>query len=125
MNTTYYSAAECAIPGTTAATVKPRFHVENSAEAYTVSIDLPGVPKSGITVELEKGVLSIKGTGRPAAPESWRPVHQELAAADYALRLRLEAPVNEEQIQASHEHGVLTLVLPVPEQAKARRIELN
>jgi HSP20 family protein len=109
----------------TAATMKPRYTVSSTASAHTVRIDLPGIPKSGIRVDLEKDILSIQGTGRPAWPETWRLLHQELRSADYSLKLKIESAVQADQIRASHEDGVLILELPIQETAQPRRIELN
>lgn len=105
--------------------VKPHYTISSSATAHTVQVDLPGIPKSGIQVEVEKDILSIQGSGRPAWPESWRPLHQELSPADYSLKLRVDASIQTQQIKASHENGVLTLELPLQEAAQPRRIELN
>jgi HSP20 family protein len=124
MNDTCCTTSCTPVTGT-ATTMKPRFSVSSTAEAHTVAVDLPGVPKSGVTVSMERDLLTIQATGRPAVPDTWRRLHQELSPADYVLRLRIAAPVDDTQITATHTDGVLTLVLPVKEAAKPRRIELN
>ena len=49
-------------------------------------------------------------------------LHRELSPLSYLLRLRLNAPVNEEQMTAQFEDGVLSLRLPLKEVAKPRQI---
>lgn len=108
-----------------AAWSKPIYRVLDSQDAYEVRIEMPGVPKSGVAIRLEDGVLTVNGRRESAAKEGWKPLHREISSADYVLRLRLNSPVDEDRLEARLEQGVLRLRLPLRETARPRRIEIQ
>lgn len=104
---------------------KPRYFVDGTKEAYEVRVELPGVAKEDVSINLEENVLSIHAKRKSAAPAESKPLHRELSDLDFLLRLRLNTEVDEEKMTAALDHGVLTLTLPVKEAAKPRRIEVQ
>ena len=123
MNTTC-SPRTCtpATSGVTESVRKPLYNVNGNAEAYEVRVELPGVPKSGVKLDLEETILTIRGERSTTVPEGMKALHRELSPLSYLLRLRLNTPVVEEQMTAKLEDGVLTLRLPLKEVAKPRQI---
>ena len=123
MNTTC-SPRTCtpATSGVTESLRKPLYNVNGNAEAYEVRVELPGVPKSGVKLDLEETILTIRGERSTTVPEGMKALHRELSPLSYLLRLRLNTPVVEEQMTAKLEDGVLTLRLPLKEVAKPRQI---
>lgn len=126
------TTASAAAPGTTAPRVgvtesyrKPVYEVTGNTDAYEVRVEMPGVPKGNVKIDLEEDVLSIRGERQSSLPEGWKPLHRELSTVGYQLRLRLNMPVDEDKLTAALENGVLTLKLPVKEAAKPRRIEVQ
>jgi HSP20 family protein len=118
MNTTCTPATS----GVTESLRKPLYNVTRNAEAYEVRVELPGVPKSGVKLDLEENILTVRGERSSTVPEGLKVLHRELSPVGYLLRLRLNTPVNEEQMTAKLEDGVLTLSLPIKEVAKPRQI---
>lgn len=104
---------------------KPRYEVQSATDAYTIRVELPGVPKDALSIDYDQDVLTIQGQRKAAAPENWKPLHRELNDLGYVLRLKLNAPVDEDELVAQLADGVLTLNLPIREAAKPRRIEIN
>lgn len=104
---------------------KPIYRVLDGQDACEVRIEMPGVPKSGVSIHLEEGVLTVSGRRTPTAAESWKPLHREIPTEDYQLRLRLNTPVDEDRLEARLDHGVLSLRLPLRETARPRRIEIQ
>ena len=111
--------------GVTESLQKPLYNVIGNTDAYEVRVELPGVAKSGVKIDLEDNVLSIRGERQSATPEGWKTLHRELSSLGYQLRLRLNTPVDEDKLTANLENGVLTLKLPLKEAAKPRRIEVQ
>jgi HSP20 family protein len=105
--------------------MKPRYTTSGGDDAYVINVELPGVPKDAISIDLEKDVLTIQGTRKAPVPEAWKPLHRELNHLGYTLRLRLNAPVDDSKLTANFADGVLTVKLPIKEAAKPRRIEVN
>ncbi|MBX7208283.1 MAG: Hsp20/alpha crystallin family protein [Verrucomicrobiaceae bacterium] len=104
---------------------KPRYFVDGTKEAYEVRVEVPGVAKEDVSINLEENVLTIHARRKSAAPTGSKPLHRELSDLDFVLRLRLNTEVDEEKMTASLEHGVLALRLPVKETALPRRIEIQ
>ena len=104
----------------TANVIKPRYIVNAGKDSYEVRVALPGVRKDSVNVNLDKDVLTIRAERKTAAGEGWKTLHRELGDAGYALRLKLNAPVNDAAMSAKLEDGVLILNMPVTETAKPR-----
>jgi HSP20 family protein len=123
MNTTC-SPRTCtpATSGVTESLRKPLYNVNGNAEAYELRVELPGVPKSNVKLDLEENILTVRGERSTTVPEGMKALHRELSPLSYLLRLRLNAPVSEELMTAKLEDGVLTLRLPLKEVAKPRQI---
>ncbi|MDI1315412.1 Hsp20/alpha crystallin family protein [Prosthecobacter sp.] len=123
MNTTC-SPSTCtpATSGVTESLRKPIYNVNGNADAYEVRVELPGVPKSSVKLDIEENILTVRGERSSTVPEGMKALHRELSPLSYLLRLRLNTPVNEDQMTAKLEDGVLTLRLPLKEVAKPRQI---
>jgi HSP20 family protein len=119
------SSSTCAPASDTANVIKPRYTVNTGKDSYEVRVELPGVRKDSVSVNLDQDVLSIRAQRKPAAAEGWKALHRELRDFGYALRLKLNAPVNDAALSAKLEDGVLVLSLPVKEAAKPRTIAVQ
>lgn len=104
---------------------RPHYDVSSDDTGYDVSVRMPGVNRSGSTVTLEKGTLTVEGSVTEAAPEEWRRLHRELSDRDFRLQLRLNIEVEEGSISARTEDGVLKVRLPIAEAAKPRSIVIE
>ncbi len=123
MNTTCSPRTSApATSGVTESLRKPLYNVNGNAEAYEVRIEMPGVPKSGVKLDLEDNILTVRGERNTTVPEGMKALHRELSPLSYLLRLRLNTPVEEDKMTAKLEDGVLTLRLPLKEVAKPRQI---
>ncbi len=111
-----------ATSGVTESLRKPLYNVTGNAEAYEVRVEMPGVPKSGVKLDLEDNILTVRGERNATVPEGMKTLHRELSPLSYLLRLRLNTPVEEDKMTAKLEDGVLTLRLPLKEVAKPRQI---
>ncbi len=93
-------------------------------ETFVIHFDLPGVDQSSIDVQIERNVLTVR------AERTWQPVEgDEVLVAErrhgqYTRQLFLGEGLDGDRIHATYENGVLTLTIPLSEQAKPRRIEV-
>ena len=97
-----------------------------SGNEFVVAFDLPGVNPDAIELNVERNVLTVKAERRP------NPVGEdvEIQVAErplgvFSRQLFLGDTLDAEHISASYDSGVLTLRIPVAEQAKPRRIEIS
>ena len=106
-------------------TLKPDYHINETAEAWTLVAHLPGVAKDGLEVTAEDGVVSLRGRRQWQQPEGWTSLHRESYDSSYALSLQHDHTVDGGRIQAEFKDGVLRLSLPKVEAAKPRKINVN
>ena len=104
---------------------KPRYHTEAGAQGYDLRVYVPGADKSGVTLSLDKGVLSVVATRSAQKSGGWRLVRQELPSDDYRLLLQVGNKIAPERITARLKNGVLEVTLPFIETAKTRVIEVD
>lgn len=95
-----------------------------SNDHYVMHLDLPGVDPGSIDVSVEGRSLTVRAqrTGRSEDDVHW--LAKERPTGMYARQLTLGDGLSLDQIDATYADGVLTLTIPVAEQAKARRIEV-
>lgn len=105
--------------------VRPHYQVDGNDQAYEVRVFLPGVTKDQANITLDQNTLLVEASRTPHWQEGWRPVHREIPTADYRLRLQLNLRVDESGITANTKDGVLTIQLPVAEEAKPRTIAVQ
>ena len=95
---------------------------ENEVE---LRFDLPGIDPESIDVTVERGVLSVSARRGEEYTEGEKPFIRERVMGSYARRVRLSDADDADKIEASYTDGVLTVHVPVLEQAKARKIEVR
>ncbi|MFO1484479.1 MAG: Hsp20/alpha crystallin family protein [Verrucomicrobiaceae bacterium] len=117
--------APSAPSGVTESLRKPLYNVNGNADAYEVRVELPGVPKSGVKLDLEDNILTVRGDRNTTVPEGMKALHRELSPLNYLLRLRLNTPVEDDKMTAKLEDGVLTITLPIKQAAKPRQIQIQ
>lgn len=93
-------------------------------DTFWVEFDLPGVDPGSIDVEVERNVVTVKAERREreAAGEM---LASERPVGVFSRQLVLGDDLDIEQITASYDGGVLTLRIPVGEEAKSRKIALS
>jgi HSP20 family protein len=88
-------------------------------------LDLPGADQGSVDVTTDQGVLTVSAKRSEEYGEQERPVVRERLMGSYTRRIRLAETVDTEKIEAAYDNGVLTIVLPLQEKAKARKVEIK
>ncbi len=97
-------------------------------DQFLVHFDLPGIDPDSIDLTVQKNVLtvSVERTGWGAEGAAGRDVLvSERPYGTFSRQLFLGEALDADHIEASYEHGVLTLRIPVAEQAKPRQVEIT
>ncbi|NLT53258.1 MAG: Hsp20/alpha crystallin family protein [Actinomycetales bacterium] len=95
-----------------------------SGDHYVLHCDLPGVDPGSVEVGVDGRVLTIRAQRSPRAEDvEW--LANERPTGTFARQLTLGNGLNLDNIQATYADGVLTLTLPVAEEAKPRRITIT
>jgi HSP20 family protein len=96
-----------------------------SGDEFVVHFDLPGVEPDAIDLDVERNVLTVKAERRPVATEGDVEMQvSERPLGVFSRQLFLGDALDADNIQASYNAGVLTLRLPIAEQAKPRKISI-
>ncbi|WP_030868722.1 Hsp20/alpha crystallin family protein [Streptomyces sp. NRRL S-37] len=96
-----------------------------AGDDFIVHFDLPGIDPETIDLDVERNVLNVRAERRSPAPEGAETVVAERPTGTFTRQLFLGDTLDTERIDASYESGVLTLRIPVAEQAKPRRIQIT
>ncbi|HEU4915384.1 MAG TPA: Hsp20/alpha crystallin family protein [Acidimicrobiia bacterium] len=94
-------------------------------DQFVVNFDLPGVDPSSIDLTVEKNVLSVSAERRWEPAEDLQIVASERPQGNFNRQLFLGEGLDSDQVEASYENGVLSVTIPVAEQAKPRKVEIS
>jgi HSP20 family protein len=93
-----------------------------AGETFTAVIDLPGVDPSTIDIDVEDRMLTIRAERPATEVEGAKWLSHERATGTFARQLSLGRGLALDKIEAAYRDGVLTLTIPVAEEAKPRKI---
>lgn len=103
----------------------PRVDIKEEAERFLILADLPGVDPNAIEVQMDKGILSIKGERQTeSVTEGDRYSRIERAHGVFYRRFALPDSANPEGITATGKHGVLEISIPKRPETTPRRIQV-
>jgi HSP20 family protein len=94
-------------------------------DQFFVHLDLPGVDADSIELTAENNMLTVSAERRFESEEEDQVVIRERPQGQFTRQLLLGESLNVDRIEATYENGVLTLSIPVAEQAKPRRISVG
>jgi HSP20 family protein len=100
----------------------PIVDISESAKAYEVTAELPGLDEKDIEVKLLNGNLVIKGEKREEKEEKEKDYYlQERRFGSFERRFRVPEGVDSQKVEATFKKGVLTVTLP--KSAEAQKAE--
>jgi len=104
-----------------------RVDVRETADAYVVQAELPGVKKDEIRIEVEgdEVVLAAETRREELAQDAGQWLHVERRFGKVERRFSLPQALDGTRADARFADGVLTLTLPKKAPASARRIEVH
>ncbi len=106
--------------------LRPAMDVVESDNNITVRMDLPGVKPEDVNVEIEDNVLTITGElGDTVEKEGDRYHYRERSYGRFQRSIRLPNTLDTDKVDASFEHGVLSVTLPKQPQAQPKRIDIK
>jgi HSP20 family protein len=123
MNMAFGSLAPVAVPDLPWA---PAADVSETDDAYVVRVELPGVQRDQIDLQLQDRELVISGEiPEPQQDEKERRHRSSRPTGRFEYRTFLPGDVNPDGVRAELHDGVLTVTIPKSEAAKPRKIEIT
>jgi len=102
----------------------PLADVSETDDAYVVEVDLPGVNRDQIDMQVQDRELVITGE-IPESKQSGRRHRRSRRAGRFEFHTYLPGDVNADSVNAQLSDGVLTVTIPKSEAAKPRHIEIK
>jgi HSP20 family protein len=104
----------------------PTMDVSESAEAFEVEVDLPGIKPEDVKVEMHEGQLIVSGERRSTVDEKSKTYHRiERNAGSFYRAIALPSDVNMEGVDAKYEHGILHVTLPKVAKQQPKKIQIR
>lgn len=105
------------------AAVVPNVDVYENASEILLVVDLPGVSKEGLQIDLDKDQLTIEARRRTTQEQ--RLHSQEFRALDYRRSFAIPIGIDRDKVDAELKAGILTLRLPKSDALRPRQIQVR
>lgn len=104
----------------------PAMDVYDTKEAIVVETQLAGVKPEEVEVNVEDGVLTVKGTTKKEHEVDDKNYYRrEVRAGSFYRQVALPVSVKEDLVKAEFEDGVLKITCPKAEPAKSKKINVQ
>lgn len=104
----------------------PACDIEETDSEYHLTMDIPGIRKDDISIEVSGNELQISGERKREQEEGVAGNRRfERQVGQFFRSFTLPANSNPEKIEASYDHGVLRLAIPKDQSSKAKRISIK
>jgi HSP20 family protein len=104
----------------------PALDVHENEESYVLTVELAGVPKDDVHVELHEGTLTVRGEKKSEREEKKdQRRYVERSYGSFARSLRLPSDADADRLVAKFKDGVLEVTIPKTEETKPRTIAIK
>lgn len=104
------------LPTRTPVSTSPGFQVQTTDDGWQVEVPLPGIDPKYVNLEVAGNTLSIR-VEVPAEPQREAFRHEQT--------LNIPPFLDLEKLQASHQHGMLRLTMPLKDAVRPRRVQIQ
>ncbi|GAB2510438.1 Hsp20/alpha crystallin family protein [Paramicrobacterium agarici] len=94
-------------------------------DRYILSADLPGIDPGSIDINVDGSLLTLRAQRSIESGEHVRWLTRERFGGSLMRQFTLGEGIDTEGISASYQNGVLSLIIPLSERARPRKIEVE
>ena len=94
-------------------------------DTYVLNADLPGIDPGSVDVDVDGRLLTIRAERTASANSDVKWISRERLSGSFVRRLRLGDGIDADGISASYDNGVLSVLIPVSEKAKPRKVTIS
>lgn len=105
--------------------VKPATDIIEKEDGFYIFVDMPGVSKEALVIDLNEDELKVSGKAEYLLPEGRKLGHVEFGGGEYFRSFTVSHIVDKDRIKATLKDGVLELYLPRHEKVQPRKIEIQ
>lgn len=104
----------------------PRTDMRETDDQYIIEVDLPGMAKENIHINVKDNILNIEGERKEEVKEERAGyLRSERTFGSFKRSFSLPATVVEDKIKASFKNGVLTVNVPKAEKSKSKNVIID
>ena len=104
---------------------RPSVNVFEAKDAYHLEFAVPGLSKSDFSIKVEDDVLIISANKNSEPLTEGKFLRKEFNYNSFSRRFKLHDQINQDQISAGYEAGVLTVTLPKRAKEEPRKINIQ
>ncbi len=103
----------------------PPADVRENSGGISMQLDLPGVSKDRLSIEVDKNTLVIAADMQFVMPQGLQPLYAEIQSTRYRRSFTLSGELDVDQIVANLSQGVLSVTIPLRAELRPRRVEVK
>jgi HSP20 family protein len=103
----------------------PTAQIEDNGAAFVVRAEVPGLTAKDVEISATASTISLKGERKVSAPEGYGVHRNERTSYRFARTFELPSKVDADKVEATLEHGVLTVTLPKAAEARPKQITVK
>lgn len=120
-----FAPLRAALPSVPAAWM-PRADIRETEKDYIIDLNLPGIRKEDVKVEVKDDVLTVSGEKKSEKEEKGKTwLRRESSYGSFLRSFTLPEGLHTEDIKANYKDGVLTLSMHKPPQVKSRGVTIK
>jgi HSP20 family protein len=103
----------------------PRTNIEEKDDTYVFVMEMPGLTKKDVEVSVENDLLTVKGGETVENKDEGGWLRREIRSSKFERSFSLGNDVDQENIKAKMEDGILTVTLPKKSDKVGRKVDVN
>ncbi len=104
----------------------PVVDIEEDKDNYIVRAELPGFRKEDITISVRGSRLALSGERAYESEDKGKTYHRiERSYGKFVRHINLPNEIDESKVKATYQDGILTVILPKPEAARPREVQIE
>jgi len=114
------------LPNTFDETWAPRVDISETENEFKVALEIPGIDKENLSINVKDSVLTIKGEKKAEEKtEGVNFLRMERNYGEFERQFKLSKNIITDKIAAEYKNGVLNITLPKAEEAKPKEIAVK
>ena len=113
------------VTGLTFRSSGPRTNLYENGDTFEIRVEVPGIAKDDLNVNIQGNYLEISGSRADATPDGYKVHRTERGASTFSRSFTLPNDVDADRVEAKLKDGILYLTLPKSGAAKPKQITIG
>lgn len=105
--------------------LRPPVDIFEDSDGITLVVDMPGVNKDRLNLQVDKEALIVEGDARIEMPQGIEPLYADVRSTRYRRSFALSSELATNEINANLKDGVLMVRIPKRAEVRPRKIEVR